>query len=575
MRRNPVRRPRFRWSSVAVAAILLTVSACSSDDASTPSSTTTTAPGSTAPSTTAVSGAPGGGHACDQGATTDDLLSTPVAGSDSDHDLTSFDGTTIRFHWFPVEGNQGQGDDAAGSPTVLMGPGWSLPGDTSSEGAVLFGSVGIGALNEHGYNVLTWDPRGFGKSTGTVGVNDPDVEGRDVQMLVDWVATQPGAQLDDDGDPRLGMVGLSYGGGIQLTLAGIDCRVDAIVPGIAWNSLETSLYKNETVKQGWAEVLLTTAVGRDLDPHIQHAADDGLSKGVLTEEDEDWFRSRGPSDLVDDIDVPTLFIQGTVDNLFTLDEAITNYRILRQADVPTAMVWFCGGHGSCLTDPGDPKLVADASFAWLDRYVKGDETVDTGPRFRFVDQEGTLWTTDDYPSSDDPDTATIEADGSGTLKLTAAGGSGPNTVPAAKGDLLAGLTSDITPAVATNAVDVALIVDDQEGIALGAPELEVTYTGTDTECARPPRVFAQLVDVKRGVVVGNQITPFPVVLDGASHTLTVDLEVIAQRIRSGDELTLQLVAATTAYAVGCTEGSVTFDDVHIAIPLADETVTEG
>lgn len=185
-----------------------------------------------------------------------------------------------------------------------------------------------------------------------------------------------------------------------------------------------------------------------------------------------------------------------------------------------------------------------------------------------------MWTADDYPLGDNTDAATIEADGSGTLTLTAAGGSGPNTVPAATGDLLAGLTSDITPAVATNAVDVPLTIAKINGVALGAPQLEVTYTGSDTECSRPPRVFAQLVDDERGVVVGNQVTPFPVVLDGSSHTANVDLEVIAQRVRPGDQLTLQLVATTTAYAAGCTKGSVTFDDARIALPVATG-LTEG
>ena len=40
------------------------------------------------------------------------------------------------------------------------------------------------------------------------------------------------------------MSGGSYGGGIQLVMAGIDDRVDVIAPTIAWNSLVTSLFKS-------------------------------------------------------------------------------------------------------------------------------------------------------------------------------------------------------------------------------------------------------------------------------------------------------------------------------------------
>jgi hypothetical protein len=72
-----------------------------------------------------------------------------------------------------------------------------------------------------------------------------------VSAMISWVARQPEALLDKKGDPRVGMVGGSYGGGIQLVSAAIDHRIDAIVPDIAWHSLKTSLDKNDTAKSGW------------------------------------------------------------------------------------------------------------------------------------------------------------------------------------------------------------------------------------------------------------------------------------------------------------------------------------
>src|SRR4051812_472492 len=174
----------------------------------------------------------------------------PVAGSTSEFDVTMADGTVIRAHWFPRA--------AAGtSPTILKGPGWGIAGDTNTQttGAGLFGDTSISSLHDAGYNVLTWDPRGFGKSTGVITVDSADHEGRDVQRLLDWIATQPGVQLDAKGDPRVGMVGGSYGGGIQLIVAAIDCGVDAIVPTIAWHSLGPSLSKADTYKAGWNNTL--------------------------------------------------------------------------------------------------------------------------------------------------------------------------------------------------------------------------------------------------------------------------------------------------------------------------------
>ena len=136
---------------------------------------------------------------------------------------------------------------------MLVGPGWSQAGETddSSSSEELFGGVGVGALRDAGYNVLTWDPRGFGSSGGAVEVDSPDYEARDVSALIDWLAKQPEAQLDKTGDPRVGMNGSSYGGGIQWVTAARDARVDVITPNISWNSLVTSLDKDDSLKFGW------------------------------------------------------------------------------------------------------------------------------------------------------------------------------------------------------------------------------------------------------------------------------------------------------------------------------------
>ncbi len=579
---------RHRLAAVALATTLLAASACSSDDDgdASPSggkATTTTSGGSV--------GTPEE-RTCDQGATGDLGGAEAVAGSASDWTITSFDGTEIRAHWFPTDaepagretGDDEAGDDETatteagdgagpdGAPTILMGPGWSLAGDTSlEEGSVLFGALNIPAMLAHGYNVLTWDPRGFGESTGVASVNDPDLEGRDVQVLLDWVAEQPEARTDADGDPRVGMVGVSYGGGIQLTTAAIDCRVDALVPNIAWHSLETSLFKARTVKQGWASVLTTTASGGQLDPHITSASASGTATGTLSEEDEAWFADRGPGDLVADIDVPTLFVHGTVDTLFTLDEAITNHQILLDNDVATAMIWYCGGHGVCLTDPGDPSRLSAAAFAWLDRYVADVASAPEVAAFETLDQDGTTWTADRYPTEADE---TLEASGSGELALEASSAAGPVEVPVGTGDVLAGLVEPITPGPADESIEVGIDPGELDGLALGAPTVSLTYTGTIGDGDRPVRAFAQLVDDELGVVVGNQITPFALELDGEEHTVEVELEVISQRVAPGRTLTLQLVATTPAYALPRLGGTVSFESIEVTVPVVTEGLTE-
>src|SRR3954471_1271297 len=137
------------------------------------------------------------------------LLAAPAVAQARDATITSFDGTQIVLSFHPAPGG-------GKAPTILEGHGWGGSRETdpeakSDEGT---GNVGVGALRKAGFNVLTWDARGFGNSGGTVEVDSKDFEGRDVRALIDWLATQPEAQLDRAGDPRVGMTGVSYAGGI-------------------------------------------------------------------------------------------------------------------------------------------------------------------------------------------------------------------------------------------------------------------------------------------------------------------------------------------------------------------------
>ncbi len=445
-----------------------------------------------------------------------------------------------------------------------MGPGWSLAGDTDTQGSGILGALPIKDLRAAGYNVLTWDPRGFGQSGGQAEVDSARYEGRDVSTLIDWVAEQPGVELDRPGDPRMGMVGGSYGGGIQFVTAAIDCRVDAIVPTIAWHSLTSSLDKADTVKIGWSEILSNLANSDHVDPEVIHARDNGVTTGTITRSQRSWFEARGPGDLVNRITIPTLIVQGTVDTLFTLQEGATNYELLAARKVPVSMIWFCGGHGVCLTPPGDTQLPERATIDWLNHYVKRQSGVSIGPRFSFVDQEGNNYSSDRYPV---PTGRPVTGNGHGTLALVAEGGSGPATATGT-GQLLAGLVAPITPARATNAVNVDIPFGSRSAVVVGAPQLELTYHGSAPSGTRPTRVFAQLVDPTTGLVLGNQITPIDVALDGKSHSLFVPLEMVAFTGTSGARVELQLVATTVAYAAPRLGGSIDFTQIHVDLPVA-------
>jgi ABC-2 type transport system ATP-binding protein len=366
----------------------------------------------------------------------------------------------------------------------------------------------------------------------------------------------------------MGMVGGSYGGGIQWVTAAQDCRIDAIVPTISWHSLSTSLYKTGLYKAGWGNLLLAAAADDHLDPHIRTAAAQGNATGAISAANATWFRARGPGTLVAAIHVPTLIVQGTVDTLFTLDEGITNYEQVRRDGVPVAMLWYCGGHGICLTDQGNPRDVEEATVAWLNRWVKRDTSSATGPAVDLIDQNGVRYAAATYPL---PTTTPLAGTGSGTLPLVAAGGSGPVTLPASdtgSTNPLASVVPGILPARAANAVDVRVAGGTRTSLVVGAPTVTLTYRGTSPAGLRPERVFAQLVDDSSGLVVGNQVTPVAVELDGRQHTTAVALESVCQSVAPGQSLTLQLVATTVAYATPRLGGSLDVTRAVVHLPVA-------
>jgi ABC-2 type transport system ATP-binding protein len=360
------------------------------------------------------------------------------------------------------------------------------------------------------------------------------------------------------------MVGESYGGGIQFAAAEQDCRIDAIAPTIAWNSLTTSLFKNQTPKAGWDNILMSVASSARLDPEI--TASDKLmnATGRTDAKATAFFASRGPVQYLFKVKTPTLILQGTVDDLFTLDEGIANYEALKKQGATVSMAWFCGGHGVCLTNPGSAVAVGPLSLAWMEHYVAEQTSVKVLKGFTFVDQNGTSYEASKYPL---PKGAPIVSAGSGTLVLAATGGSGPPTLPvnSQAANAVDVVAYSVTPAPAANSVNITVPLT-RDAVLVGAPTLSFTYSGNDPSGERPTRVFAQLVDRATGIVVNNQITPIPVTLDGRTHSLTIPMETIGYTATSGTSLELQLVATTVAYITPRLGGSVTFSHVKVSLP---------
>ncbi|MFI9723427.1 alpha/beta fold hydrolase [Streptomyces sp. NPDC052396] len=305
--------------------------------------------------------------------------------------------------------------------TVRIDTSFFTAGDSGRRPAVLLGH-GFGGskaetrgqaeeLARDGYAVLTWSARGFGASTGRIGLNAPDGEVADVSRLIDWLAKRPEVRLDKAGDPRVGIAGASYGGALALLAAGYDKRVDTIAPQITYWNLADSLFPNDVFKKLWSGIFFTTgstststsaptstaAGGRTgcgrFEPVLCEMYQRVAVAGRPDAQARQLLEQRSPSAVAGRIRVPALIVQGQSDSLFPLDQADQAARAITGNHAPVAVDWVAGGHDSGY---GEQDRIAQRTRAWFDRYLKDDHGADTGPVFR-VSRTGGIDTTAGKP----------------------------------------------------------------------------------------------------------------------------------------------------------------------------------
>ena len=510
------------------------------------------------------------------------------------YQMPSFDGTLISVNYFPaINVSTGAVESA---PTVLAASGLASIASTEPTNVYgqlfpseQFGSVtpGIAPLRSDsytsevpggpsydgggGYNVITWDPRGEFASGGQLQIDNPFYEGRDVSAIINWLAGSANpavAQVKTDlaGVPVVGMTGGSYGGGIQLTA--VDPRILAIIPEIAWNSLLSSLYPTGgQFKTGFGTILAAALAftGARVNPRIYGGILTGDLTGYLTEGQQALLGSVGPTALLNQEHAATLLFQGEHDVLFPLSESVRNAQTIlaNPFGAPVKMVWFCGGHGTC--DIPNPPAEQDArglidNLKWLDQYVAGDpdNPAEDIANFQWYDQYGLHHVSDLLPFQAGFNEATpyTASGGGGVLGIVPfLGGSGPHPLKdlpfsiANAGPAINAVNLTVTPPVGSEIV--------------GAPTVSFSYTGLGTSRT----VYAQLVDNTTGLVLGNNVTPIPITLDGRTHTISMGIEDIAYTVLDGDSLTLQLTSSAANYENLYTLGLVNISDLRIDLPI--------
>ncbi len=305
-------------------------------------------------------------------------------------EITTFDDIKLKATVFQPELKPGQT-----TPVILHSHGFGvfrMSGPVSLYAKMILSGQAALEAWKRGYWVVSYDQRGHGDSQGMIHVMDPKHEVRDLGEVINWVEENLlQVQYDEQNDPVIGMIGESYGGGLQLLGAGVESRLDAIVPITTWHDFGSSLTPNGVPKSGWLTALFSTVNGLNpgaLDPVIGKAYGQAR-KGSISDEINEYLEIRGvkhhcQSEKPPKID--TLLIQGFRDVLFPINEAVRNYQCIRSTGADVRLLATQGGHLLPLSQfswpPGyqiEEKIhcgdqsfnTVDVTLAWFDEKLKG------------------------------------------------------------------------------------------------------------------------------------------------------------------------------------------------------------
>ncbi|MER5728192.1 alpha/beta fold hydrolase [Streptomyces sp. NPDC002138] len=470
-------------------------------------------------------------------------------------------------------------------------------------------------LARDGYAVMTWSARGFGRSGGKIGLNDPEFEVKDVSRLIDWLATRPEVRLDAAGDPRVGVSGASYGGAVSLLAAAYDQRVDAIAPEITYWNLADSLFPNDVFKKLWAGVFFTTGSTGGMQPAggagtattgaagaagpADPLATPGCGRfqpdlcamyervavaGKPDQQARELLERRSPSAVGDRIKAPALLVQGQADSLFPLSQSDAMATALAKNGAPVAVDWAAGGH-----DGGMPEQdrIQGRVTAWFDRYLKQDASVDTGPQFR-VSRTGGIDSTDGTVklrgASDDRYPGLIS--GGRKIELTGTEQSFANPAGGAPPALssLPGFGGQLAGLGASFALDFPGQYARFESKPL-EKELRITGTPTVTLKVRSSAadgsavLFGKVYDVgpdgRQQVLPSQLVAPVRVQNAGQGAEVKLALPAVDHGVQPGHRLRLVVAATDLGYATPVAPATYTVStaDGILTVPVAADVRT--
>lgn len=479
--------------------------------------------------------------------------------------ITAADGKRIAFTVWQPALRRGQT-----APLIIHAHGFALTRMNSKFDAyaqiLLAGKTALSAW-EQGYWVISIDQRGHGKSQGKVGLIEWDKEVADLSRIIDW-AQQNLALTTVDGDPKIGMIGESYGGGIQLLGTVNDPRIDALIPLTTWYDLEQALIPDGVPKSDWA--IFLGAVTYTFNPfHSDGAITRGMLDEILFDDPVPELRRRlhrnSLASHCEGDEAPhadALLIQGFRDVLFPVNDALKIRDCFRKAgrDVriiateyghlaPTAQlapfgkvpptVWYMEPHVKC---DGRQYNLRDVMLRWFDMKLRDRQMPEaTVPRWCMTGDQK-IDAAQDFPPRMSVEIPTVHV-GSGVSglyewfmrPLDAAGNwFVPQRIPE---DWAEPSNGWARPAV------VPLLAVDGPTWVVGVPHVELDFSDTDR---KNPILFLRLARWKPGSgmyhVLSQQVTP----ARGNGH-ISLDLNAVRAKLEKDEVLGLLVSGYNNQY----------------------------
>jgi ABC-2 type transport system ATP-binding protein len=484
-------------------------------------------------------------------------------------------------------------DAAHPAPAILTTNGFGGSKDDQATEAKAFAT--------RGYVVLSYSGLGFGGSGCKITLDDRDYDGKAGSQLITYLGKLDYVRHDGPGDPRVGMIGGSYGGEIQFAVAGIDPRLDTIIPQITWNDLSYSLAPNNwnfdhgvssdtpgVEKFEWTSLFFALGIadgvtGAQSDPtrlvgqcpNFDDRACSGKvhmdALGYPGADTVSFARHASVESFIDDIHIPTFLSQGQSDTLFNLQESAATYRALKARGVPVKLMWQQWGHSGGAApgeiDAANPEQAYDSSqyLAWFDHYLKG-----TGPKPALDVSWFRDWISYDTKGSAAPAYDHAPALPVGPTSTLYLSGSGDLTGDRAK--VAAGSQNFVTPPQApasyteTSALDQSQDVRDTPGTfasftsapltsdtdVVGSPSVDVRLSApanaNPVDPAQDLVLFFKLYDVAPdGTIVLAHRLIAPARFSDPNRTVHVELPGIVHRFAKGHRLELVIAGSDAAY----------------------------